>query len=92
MAIDYGKAFKLARTTRAMTQTEVAERAEITANYLSLIESSARIPHADTIERLAKALRVPVWAIVVLGSPDEEVPDAVQRAAMSLLTREEPSA
>jgi transcriptional regulator with XRE-family HTH domain len=89
MAIDYGKAFKLARTTRAMTQNEVAERAEITANYLSLIESSVRIPHADTIERLAKALRVPVWAIVVLGSDD--APDAVQRAAMAMLTNEEPS-
>jgi transcriptional regulator with XRE-family HTH domain len=87
MAIDYGKAFKLARATRAMTQTEVAERAEITANYLSLIESSARMPHADTIERLAKVLRVPVWAIVVIGSPDDEVPAEVRDVAMTLLAK-----
>lgn len=85
MPIDYGKAFKLARAARKMTQSEVAERAEITPNYLSLIESSGRTPRTDTVLRLSKALNVPIWAIVVLGSDD--APDAVRDAAMSLLTK-----
>lgn len=85
MKIDYGKAFKTARAARGMKQKDVAARAGLAQNSLSLLESGARRPSTETIDALAKVLAVPVWALVVLGSDD--IPDAVRGAAMAMLTK-----
>ena len=87
MRIDYGKAIRVVRAARGMTQTDVATTAQTRGNYLSLIESGDRIPSTDMVENIAKALRMPVWALIVIGSPDAQVNDAVRSAAMTLLTK-----
>ena len=49
-----------ARTALGMSQAELAERADVNAGYLSLVESGQRIPSPrwmrDVTEALAKAL------------------------------------
>ncbi len=70
-----------------MTQTDAAEKAHTRGNYLSLIESGDRVPSTDMVENIAKALQMPVWALIVIGSPDNDVNDAVRSAAMTLLTK-----
>ena len=42
--VTLGNAIKLIRTARGLTQRALAEQLDVTANYLSLIESDKREP------------------------------------------------
>ena len=52
------------RTKRKLTQAELARRAGIHRIYLAQIEGQTKVPSLATLERLAKALRVKVSALV----------------------------
>lgn len=41
----------------------MAEKADISLNFLNLIERGQRAPSFDNLERLAKILRVPVYTL-----------------------------
>lgn len=43
-----------------LTQEELSERAEISVSFLSMIERGERAPHLETLDRIARALEVPV--------------------------------
>lgn len=43
-----------------MTQEQLAERAEISVSFLSMIERGERAPHLETLEKLAYGLEVPI--------------------------------
>ena len=49
---------KLIRTTKGMTQKDMADLMGISQNYLSLIESNIKIPSADKLAAFAKALNL----------------------------------
>ena len=83
--VDYGKALRQARAIKELKQEVLADAAGISSNYVSMIEQGKRKPSVDVLEGLAKALSVPVWVFVVLGSAD--VPDGVRSAAMAELTK-----
>jgi transcriptional regulator with XRE-family HTH domain len=53
-----GKNIKKARQKAKMTQTEVAEKAGIHANYYARIERGEHNPSVDILEAIAKALKV----------------------------------
>ena len=62
MAVDYnriGKRIAELRKSRGMTQASLAEKAEITNNFLSHIERSYSIPSLETLVRICDALGVP---------------------------------
>ncbi len=85
MSVDYAKAIKMSRAARGLSQKETAARAKINANYLSLLESGNRNPSTDTVQAIAGALGIPVWALVVLGSDD--VPPETRGIALSCLAK-----
>ncbi|WP_373046358.1 helix-turn-helix domain-containing protein [Vulgatibacter sp.] len=58
-----GKRVRQLRTQAGMTQERLAERAEISVSFLSMIERGERSPHLETLERLALGLEVPVEAL-----------------------------
>lgn len=58
--VTLGNAIKLIRTARALTQRALAKKLDVTANYLSLIESDKREPSLSFLKRLATELAVPV--------------------------------
>ena len=61
MAVDYnriGKRIAELRKSRGMTQASLAEKAEITNNFLSHIERSYSIPSLETLVRICDALGV----------------------------------
>lgn len=68
-----GNAIKLCRTKKNYTQSELAEKADISISYLSLLEQGKRDPSFSTVEKLASALEVPVSMLVFLGTPKEEL-------------------
>jgi transcriptional regulator with XRE-family HTH domain len=54
-----GKNLRRAREEAGLTQEEVAERSGVHATEVSRIERDKRDPQVSTVERLAKAVRVP---------------------------------
>ena len=53
------------REQRDLTQEELAKRAKITRSHLSLLEAGHRKnPSLDILKRLARALGVPVGALL----------------------------
>ncbi len=59
------------RLGRDMSQEALAFEADIALNYLSEIERGRRNPTVLVVDRLAKALGVPM-ALLVVATPDRE--------------------
>jgi transcriptional regulator with XRE-family HTH domain len=54
----FGKRVRQLRKKRGLTQEELAARAHLHTNYVSLIERGHRVVSLNTIMALAKALKV----------------------------------
>ncbi len=77
--MDLGNAIRFCRTQKGMTQRELAQRAGLSASYISLLEQNKRDPVFSTIETLAAQLSVPTSILLFL---------AADRAELSALDRE----
>ena len=51
---------KTLRKARGMSQEALAERADISRTYLARLETARQDPTLSTLEKLAKALKVPI--------------------------------
>jgi transcriptional regulator with XRE-family HTH domain len=60
LRIRFGKNLRAARLARGWTQEQLAEKANVSLNFLNMIERGERAPSFDNLERMAKLLRVPV--------------------------------
>ena len=56
----FGTRLKVLRTQKQMTQEELAAAAQISVDFLSLIERGRNSPSFVNLEKLAQALGVPV--------------------------------
>ncbi len=84
-SVDYGKAIRVARAARDMTQRELAIASGTTPGYISYLETNSKRPSAEMIEALGKALNIPVWVLVMLGSSDEDLGPVVAPLALPIL-------
>jgi len=83
MIMNVGRAVRLCRTGRGLTQAALAKQAQVSAATISLIESGERDASLDTLRSLAVALGVPLEILVFLSSDQSELsglPDAVRSA------------
>lgn len=71
--MNYGRAIRMARAARALSQQEVAARAGMTNSYLSLIEKGHRVPSIEKLEALAQALSVPLPVITLLAADEQDL-------------------
>lgn len=87
--MNLGKAIKLCRTQRNLTQSDLAERARISVPYLSLLENGKRDPNLSTIENIASALNVPMSILLFLAADNTELdgisPDLAGRLSYTAL-------
>jgi transcriptional regulator with XRE-family HTH domain len=60
LRIRFGKRLRALRRERDFSQEHFAELADISVDFLSLVERGINGPSFDTLDRMAKALRVPV--------------------------------
>jgi transcriptional regulator with XRE-family HTH domain len=60
---DFGEQLRTTRHERGLTQERFAEMVGISVDFLSLIERGVNAPSFETIEQIAKRLRVPVKAL-----------------------------
>ena len=72
------KNLKSLRNQRALSQIELAEKANISIPFLSNIERNNKWPHPDTLVKLAKALEVEVYMLFLENPPP--IPDNAQAA------------
>jgi transcriptional regulator with XRE-family HTH domain len=59
-----GKRLKQLRTEKEMSQAALAQRAGLTREYVNRLEAGQQDPSLTTISALAKALGVPVTALL----------------------------
>jgi transcriptional regulator with XRE-family HTH domain len=59
-----GMKLKRVREARGMSQNAIAKKARITREYLSRLESGRYDPTVGVLQRLAKALGVPVTELL----------------------------
>jgi transcriptional regulator with XRE-family HTH domain len=55
--MEFGVQLKTLREARRVSQSKLAERADFDHSYVSRLESGARMPTRDAVERLAAALQ-----------------------------------
>lgn len=74
------KNLKLARARRGLTQQELAEACGLSTNYLATIEIGGKFPSADTLEKMAAALKMKPYQLF-LSDDDIEAFDRLELVA-----------
>jgi transcriptional regulator with XRE-family HTH domain len=70
------KNIKENRRKRGLTQAKLAEKADITTQYIAMIEVSRKFPTPEMLERIAKALEIETYQ---LFSADPALEAALER-------------
>lgn len=71
--MNVGKALRTVRAAKGLSQKDVATLASLDPSYVSLIETGRRNPTLNMVETLARALGVPLYLFIVLGSDEQEL-------------------
>ena len=72
-AMKYGKAIRICRAARGLSQKDLATKVGLDSSHISLIEAEKRSPSLETIERIAKSLNVPLHLLTLLASEQKDV-------------------
>jgi len=62
----FAKNLRESRRKCGFTQVQLAEKVEISTNYLAMVELARYIPRVEIIERLANALNVEVYELFIV--------------------------
>jgi transcriptional regulator with XRE-family HTH domain len=71
--MNIGKAIKLCRIQRGLSQAELAEKSGLSVSYLSLLERNKRDPLISTVNSIAKSLQVPMVILTFMGSSENDL-------------------
>ncbi len=71
--MNISKALKLCRTQKGITKTKLAELAEVSVSYISLLEQGKRDPNVTTINKICNALNIPASIFMFLASDVNEL-------------------
>jgi len=64
----FGKRLREIREQRRMSQERFAETLDISVDFLSLIERGRNAPSFETLDKIAKRLRVPVAGLFTFNN------------------------
>ena len=71
--MNLGRAIKMCRTSKGLSQAELADRAQCSVSYLSLLENSHRDPALSVIEKISQGLNVPIGILLFLAADNSEL-------------------
>jgi len=83
--MNISKALKLCRTQKGLTMTALAEKANLSISYLSLLEQGKRDPNLSAVNDICSALEIPVSIFIFLASDMDEL-DGVSSELSKLLS------
>jgi len=71
--MNIGKAIKLCRVQKNMRQFDLANLADISVAYLSLIEQGKRDPNFSVLKAISNGLDIPLSILVFLATDNSEL-------------------
>jgi transcriptional regulator with XRE-family HTH domain len=71
--MNIGNAIKLCRQQKNWSQTDLAQKAEISISFLSLLERGKRDPNLSTLQAISSALGVPLSVLMFLSAEGDEL-------------------
>lgn len=66
--MNFGYAMKLCRQHRQITLDRMAQKVQMSKSYMSLLERGSRDPTLATMEKIARALELPLITLMFLGA------------------------
>jgi len=78
--MNIGSAIESVRKIKNISQKDLAERAEITQSYLSLIESDKKIPNVKTLNAISAVLDLPTPFLLLFSISENDVPNNKQES------------
>jgi len=71
--MNYGRAIRLVRSTRGLSQKALAKKLGVDPSLISHLESNARKPSAETLHQLSHAFDLPLYLFVFLASDEADL-------------------
>lgn len=94
--MNLGKAIKLCRTQKNMSQAELATLVDLSVSYISLLERNKRDPNISTVKGIANALNIPFSILMFLAAETDELaginPELAEKLSYTALKLIEASA
>lgn len=88
--MNLGRAIKLCRSQREITQSDLATASGLSVSYLSLLEKNKRDPSLSTVQKIAEGLKIPSSILFFLAAEKSELvgidEDLAKNMALSALT------
>lgn len=88
--MNLGRAIKLCRSQREITQSDLATASGLSVSYLSLLEKNKRDPSLSTVQKIAEGLQIPSSILFFLAAEKSELvgidEDLAKNMALSALT------
>ena len=92
--MDYGKAIKIARARRGVSQRKLAKLIKVDASYISKLEAGRRKPSLDLLGDISASLNIPVYLLSLMASEAGDIQsglsigklEEVTGALLSILT------
>jgi len=66
--MNIGQSIKLCRAGRRMSQNDLAQQADCSVSYLSMLENNKRDPTFSTLNNIANALRIPISILFFIAA------------------------
>ena len=94
--MNLGKAIKLCRTQKNLSQAELAALVDLSVSYISLLERNKRDPNISTVKVIANALNIPFSILMFLAAETDELaginPELAEKLSYTALKLIEASA
>lgn len=84
--MNYHQAFKTIRNYKKLTQSQMAEFANVSPGYISKIEKGERVPTLEVIEKICKATGIPFTLFALLSMDDKRLDNATRDDIDSIRT------
>jgi len=82
--MQYGRAIRIVRAARALSQGQLASAAKLTPSYISLLEADKRNPTLSVLNSIAKALDVPLHLLILFASDEKDLRGITPEQAKAL--------
>ncbi len=82
----FGKAVRIARTVRGLSQKQLADRLAFDASYVCLLEAGRRKPTDIIMRKISKTLRLPIELLELIGAEKKDLEMLNPRQARKLST------
>ncbi len=86
-----GTRLRKMREDRNLSQGDIEKRTGLLRCYISRVENGHTVPSLETMERLAAALEVPLYALFYDGDQPPELPNLTQRKSADELVADIPN-